>query len=122
MTPVKADFDPIRFTKILSRLDSTHDGEVLAAARGALEMLRGANLGWANIVRAPSAALSELRYRFQTIDLNVKHLRPSDQERFFALREAYLQDRLTDSDLRVVDYMFETFIAWRLKAQREANL
>jgi hypothetical protein len=66
--------------------------------------------------------LSELRYRVQTIDLNVKHLRPSDQERFFALREAYLQDRLTDSDLRVVDYMFETFIAWRLKAQREANL
>lgn len=122
MTPVKADFDPIRFTKILSRLDSTHDGEVLAAARGALEMLRSANLGWANIVRAPSAALSELRYRVQTIDLNVKHLRPSDQERFFALREAYLQDRLTESDLRVVDYMFETFIAWRLKAQREANL
>jgi len=119
--PAKADFDPIRFSKILSRLDSTHDGEVLAAAKGALEMLKSANLGWANIVRAPSAALSELRYRVQTIDLNVKHLRPSDQERFFALRDAYLQDRLTESDLRVVDYMFETFIAWRLKAQREAN-
>ncbi len=121
MMPAKADFDPIRFSKILSRLDSTHDGEVLAAAKGALEMLKSANLGWANIVRAPSAALSELRYRVQTIDLNVKHLRPSDQERFFALRDAYLQDRLTESDLRVVDYMFETFIAWRLKAQREAN-
>ncbi len=122
MTPAKADFDPIRFTKILSRLDSSHEGEVLAAARGALEMLRSANLGWANIVRTPSAALSELRYRVQTIDLNLKHLRPVDQERFFALRDAYLHDRLSEADVRVVDYMFETFIAWRLKAQREANL
>ena len=122
MTPMKSDFDPIRFTKILSRLDSSHEGEVLAAARGALEMLRGANLGWAHIVRAPAAAMGELRYRVQTIDLNLKHLRPSDQERFFALRDAYLQDRLVESDIRIVDYLFETFIAWRLKAQREASL
>jgi len=122
MIPAKSEFDPIRFTKILSRLDSAHDGEVLAAARGALEMMRGANLGWAHVVRAPSAALSELRYRVQTIDLNLKHLRPGDQERFFALREAYLQDRLEEADLRVLDYLFETFIAWRLKAQRDANL
>jgi len=121
MTPTKSDFDPIRFTKILSLLDSPHEGEVLAAARGALEMLRGANLGWGHIVRTPSAALSELRYRVQTIDLNLKHLRPSDQDRFFALRDAYLQDRLLESDIRIVDYLFETFISWRLKAQREAN-
>ena len=121
MTPAKSDFDPIRFTKILARLDSSHEGEVLAAARGALEMLRSANLGWGNIVRTPAAAISELRYRIQTIDLNIKHLRPIDQERFFALRDAYLQDRLSESDIRVLDYLFETFIAWRLKASREAN-
>jgi hypothetical protein len=95
---------------------------VLAAARGALEMLRSANLGWGSILRTPAAAVSELRYRVQTIDLNIKHLRPVDQERFFALRDAYLQDRLSESDIRVLDYLFETFIAWRLKASREANL
>lgn len=122
MTPAKSDFDPIRFTKILSRLDSSHEGEVLAAARGALEMLRSANLGWGSILRTPAAAVSELRYRVQTIDLNIKHLRPTDQERFFALRDSYLQDRLSEGDIRVLDYMFETFIAWRLKASREANL
>jgi hypothetical protein len=113
------DFDPVRFAKVLSRLDSGHDGEVLAAARGAVEMLRQAGLGWAQIVRTPQAARGELRYRVQTIDLNIKHLRDSDQQRFLELRQGYIDDTLTDADLRVLDYLFETFIAWRLRAGRD---
>src|SRR5262245_3589173 len=42
-------------TKILGRLGSTHDGEVLSAAKLASDMLKKAGLAWSDVVRLPEA-------------------------------------------------------------------
>jgi hypothetical protein len=48
--PKRGPLDRKRLAKVLAMLESSHDGEVLAAARLAASMLREAGLGWSDLV------------------------------------------------------------------------
>jgi hypothetical protein len=54
MSALTVAIDRAKLAKVLGLIDSPVDGEALAAARAAAQMVRGAGLTWSDVIAAPA--------------------------------------------------------------------
>ncbi len=96
-----------KLARVLGMLGSSHDGEVLNAARIAERMVREAGLSWDQVV-ADLGDESRERDKILAVERKLGHLRQADQAAFLKLREHYLdQGALGAPDFRRLNYLHD---------------
>ncbi len=96
--------DRKRLKKLLAMLASSHDGEVLNAARLASAMLRDAGLGWSDIIADVQTPSDDDAADLKRLDdlIAAKHVTDVLKMRLRAMRVALRNKRLAEQDRRLI--------------------
>ncbi len=96
--------DTVKLAKVLGMLGSSHEPEVVVAARTAQEMLHVEGLSWADVVAVKSGA-DEWRDSILAVEQRLHRLPNRDQVVFLQLRERYFaRGTLDEADGRRLSY------------------
>ena len=107
---VMTEFDGVQFVKILGRLGSDNDSEVVIAARKVSELLKSGNLTWNQIINAPQSANDDydddVFKKIACIESNIGIFRSDDAEKFEKIRSDFLYEgkQLNPDNLRLMHY------------------
>ena len=105
MAPSNRDpLDRKRLKKLLAMLDSSHDGEVLNAARLASAMLRDAGLGWSDVIADTLTPSEDDAVDLKRLDDLIASTHVTDilKMRLRTMRVALRNKRLAEQDRRLI--------------------
>lgn len=91
-----------QLVKVLGMLGSSHDGEVLNAAKKAADIVRTAGLQWGDVIVPDS---DDPRPILLDVNRHIDRLSDEDQAAFLAVREKYFNGDLAPADARRIAYL-----------------
>lgn len=94
-----------KLAKLLGRLQSDQDGEVMAAVHKINEWIKADGRNWNEAISGSEPTAIDLRNRIMLLQSYARKFDEDDRKIFYEIKQKYLENRIQQCDMRKVDWL-----------------